>query len=118
MEAKVIINNVDFSPWIAEDGIEYSDISRQGREVTVLNGTLYKSEILKKGLDVSLVELRDSTLATLQNAITSPATVQFTTRDGQLVTRTCYVSDITATAKTVRGGNTYFSGVSFSVEER
>lgn len=118
MEAKLIINNVDFSGWIAEDGLSYSQIVRQGRDVTVLDGTLYRSEIIKWGIDVELVELRGSTLAVLKQAfITSPATVQFTTPAGDTLTRSMYISDQSETAKTVRGGNTYYSGISFALEE-
>ena len=119
MEAKLINNGVDFSPWVAEDGIGYGVEYRQGRDVVVLNGTLYRAQIEKYTLDVSLVELRDNTMVTLKLAmLTNPATVQFTTPSGETLTRSCYLSDPSEGAKTVKGGNTYYSGVSFTVEER
>ena len=118
MEAKLIINNVDFSGWIVEDGLSYSEIYRQGRDVTVLDGTLYRSQIKKCGIDVELVEMRSSTLAVLKQAlIMSPATVQFTAPTGDTLTRSMYISDQSEGVKTVRGGNTYYSGISFALEE-
>lgn len=118
MEAKLIINNVDFSGWIVEDGLSYSEIYRQGRDVTVLDGTLYRSQIKKYGIDVDLVEMRSSTLAVLKQAlIQSPATVQFTAPTGDTLTRSMYISDQSEGVKTVRGGNTYYSGISFALEE-
>lgn len=119
MEANVIINNVDFSPWIAEGGITYKEIYRQGRDIVALDGTLYRSQIKKRGMDISLVELRDNTLAILKQAlVTSPATVTFRWSTGESLTRTMYISDQSEEAKTVRGGNTYYSGISFSLEEK
>ena len=119
MEAKLIINGTDFSPWVAEDGIKYGATYRQSRDVVVLSGTLYRAQIEKYTLSVSLVELRDNTMATLKAAmLTNPATVQFTTPSGETLTRTCYLSDPSEGARTVKGGNTYYSGVGFTVEER
>lgn len=119
METKLIINGTDFSPWVKEDGIKYGATYRQSRDVVVLSGTLYRAQIEKYTLSVSLVELRDNTMATLKAAmLTNPATVQFTTPSGETLTRSCYLSDPSEGAKTVKGGNTYYSGVSFAVEER
>ena len=118
MQAKLTINGVDFAKWCKEDGITQSDIVRQGRSVVVLDGTEYRGEIHKRGLQVSLVEVRDQTLRTLLAALTSPAEVAYTDMTGEDRQRVFYVSSPTATAKTVRGGNTYYSGVSFSLEER
>ena len=67
--------------------------------------------------EVQLVELRDNTLATLTAALSSPATVLFTDNQGNDLSRTMYVTGPTEPAKTVRGGNTYYSGVSFTLEE-
>lgn len=118
MEVKVIINNVDFSPWIVEDGLNFSDIYRQSRDVTVLNGTLFRAQVKKLKIGISLVELRDNTLFTLEAALTSPATVQYSLTNGQTVTKTFYVSGYSRGVKTVKGGNTYYSGVSFELEEK
>ena len=59
MEAKLIINSVDFSPWVAENGIKYGEVYRNSRSVVTLDGTLYQTQVTKHSLDVALVELRD-----------------------------------------------------------
>lgn len=119
MEAKLIINNVDFSPWIIEGGLQHSKTYRQARDVVTLDGTLYRAQVVKRTIGVSLVEMRGTTLATLKAALVNPATVQFTDPDtGNLLTAVFYVSDPSEEAKTVTGGNTYYSGASFTLEER
>ena len=117
MQLKLTINGVDFTPWVAEGGMTYSPLVRQSRSIVVLNGTEYRTNVQKDGWTVHLIEVRDSTLSTLSAAITSPATVIFTDRAGTDVTRTMYVTGPTYTAKAVRGGNTYYSGVSLTLEE-
>ena len=117
MQIKLTINGVDFAPWVAENGLTRSPLVRQSRSIVVLNGTEYRTNIQKDGWTVQLIEVRDSTLSTLSAAITSPATVIFTDRTGTDVTRTMYVTGPTYTAKAVRGGNTYYSGVSLTLEE-
>lgn len=117
MQIKLTINGVDFAPWVAEGGMTYSPIVRQSRSIVVLNGTEYRMNVQKDGWTVQLVELRDNTLTTLSAAITSPSTVIFTDRAGIDVTRTMYVTGPTYTAKTVRGGHTYYSGASLTLEE-
>lgn len=117
MEFALTINNLDFHPWVAEDGIQLATVQRQGRDVVVLNGTLYSSSIDKLEISVSLVELRDNTLTLLRTALTNPSTVSIT-MDGQTISRVFYIRDYSAGVKTVRGGNTYYSGVGFKLEER
>lgn len=119
MRAILIINNVDFTPWLRAGGLQQTEIVRRGRSVVALDGTEYRSEILKRGISVSLVELRDVTWYRLQDALkTRPATVRYIDdRLGETV-RQFYVGGPTAAAKTVRGGHTYFSGGAFSLEEK
>lgn len=118
MEAKLIINGVDFIPWCKRGGVQQSDVKRQSRTVTTLDGTLRQTETLKRSVRVELVELRDATLKRLAEALTSPATVEYTDKRLGDVTKLFYVSGPDATEKTIQGGNTYWSGVSFSLEER
>ena len=114
MRAILIINNVDFTPWLRSGGLHQTEIVRGGG-----GGTEYRSEIIKRGISVSLVELRDVTWYRLQDALkTRPATVRYIDdRLGETV-RQFYVGGPTAAAKTVRGGHTYFSGGAFSLEEK
>ena len=119
MEAILIINGVDFTPWLRSGGLQQAEIVRRGRSVAALDGTEYRAEIVKRGISVSLVELRDGTWSRLVEALSvRPADVRYIDdRYGETV-RLFYVSGPTAVAKTVRGGHTYFSGGSFELEEK
>jgi len=68
MEAKLVINGVDFAPRGKSGGIQQQYAIRRSREVVATDGTIYRREIKKRHLSVSLVELRDSTLRRLAGA--------------------------------------------------
>ncbi len=118
MQIKMNINGVDFARWAVEGGITQTPIYRQSRSVTVLNGTLYKAEVEKRGIIIQLVELRDSTMKTLLNALTPLSTVEYT--DNKFGDRTAkfYVTVSNTSAKKVIGGNTYYNGISIELEEK
>ena len=120
MQQKLVINNQDFSRYLKADGLTFGETYRQSRDVVVLDGTLYKARITRMVIDVSLVELRDNTLAMLSSALqsVSPASVQYTDAGGVSRTALFYASDLSYSAKTVCGGNTYYSGAGFSLEEK
>lgn len=119
MQAILIINGTDFTPYLSAGGLEQTEIIRQGRSVVALDGTEYRSETVKRGISVGLVELRDDTWRRLQEALrVRPATVRYL--DDRLgdVTKRFYVTGPAAAAQTVRGGHTYFTGGSFTLEEK
>ena len=119
MRAILIINGIDFSPYLSAEGLIQTEIVRQGREVVDLNGTSYRSEIIKRGISAELIDLRDDVWYKLTAALRErPAQVRYIDdRLGEVV-KTFYVSVPTAAAKTVRGGHTWFSGGSFELEEK
>lgn len=119
MEAYLIINGVDFSPYLLSEGLRQTEVLRQGREVVGLDGVSHRSEIRKRGISVELTELRDDTWYRLLEALRDrPVEARYA--DDRLgdVTKLFYVSGPSAAAKTVRGGRTYFSGGSFELEEK
>ena len=118
MQVRLSINGVEITPWLSEGGYVLAPLLRQSRSIITLGGTEYRTEVVKHSLSVTLVELRDTTLQTIRSAISSPATVLFTDEEGRELTRTMYSSGLKAAAKTMRGGHTYFSGVSMTLEER
>lgn len=119
MQAKLIINGVDFAAWAVEEGIEQGTIMRQERSVVTLDGTNYAAWIEKRELTFEAVELRDNTLATLVAALSpNPATVTYTDITKGDRTATFYIIEVGATDKIVVGGNTYYSGFGFTLEER
>ena len=116
MEYKIIINGFDLSPYLLAGGVSEKPIVRQSREIVTMDGTLHRAEIRKQGWSVQLVTLRDQTYQTIKNKAVSPATVAITKPDGSTDSRTYYVTEPAGSIKTVRGGNTYYSGVSFELE--
>lgn len=119
MRAILIINGVDFSPWLRSEGLIQTETVRRGRRIVDLNGTEHHDEIIKRSISASLVELKDTTWYRLVDALnTRPATVRYIDDRYGDTTRLFYVSAPTAAAKTVRGGHTYFTGGSFELEEK
>lgn len=118
MQAALTVNGYDFARWAQAEGIQQYDILRQSREVVALDGTAYRAQVRKAGLRVALTEVRDVTLAAMTAALAvSPAAVTFTGRNGAEQTRRFYVTGPEAAEKIVRGGITYWSGVTFTLEE-
>ena len=119
MQAILIINGVDFTPWLLAGGLQQTEVPRLSRSVVTLDGVSHKQEIIKRGIAVSLVELRDNTWYRLQAALrTRPAQVRYIDDALGDTTRLFYAGGLTAAAKTVRGGHTYFQGGSFTLEEK
>ena len=118
MEGKWIINGFDISPYLAEGGVSYGANVRQGRDIVVLSGTLHRKEVRKRTLSFQLVTLRDSTWAKLQQALNGQGLLDYPEKNGLQTQKTFYFSEPQYTSKTVRGGNTFYSGVSFEAEER
>lgn len=119
MEAILIVNDVDFTPYLCSGGLQQTEVVRQGRGMVDLNGTAHRTEIVKRGISVGLVEVRDKTWYQLVDALqTRPATVRYIDDLLGDVAKLFYITGPTASAKTVRGGHTYFSGGSFGLEEK
>jgi hypothetical protein len=129
MRPTLVINGVDFKDWIEEDGIKYSTVDRVKRSVVTLGGTDYRKTIEKDKLDITLLDMPDSLivdgneigLQAVEAALNlaRPAIVNYTTKKG--VSRTgiaFYQSSISPTAHKVIGDTTYFTGISFTLEER
>lgn len=119
MEAKLIINGTDFSPWLLAGGLQQEEVERLGRSVVTLDGVSHRQSTIKRMISASLVELRDTTWYRLLSALqTRPAAVRYIDDHLGDTTRLFYISGPTAAAKTVRGGHTYFQGASFTLEEK
>ena len=99
--------------------MQQTDIVRRSRSVTTMDGTLHLHQTIKRGISVSLLEVRHETLMTIAQALTSPATVDYTDKTtGDRTGVVFYVSGPEATEKVIRGGNTYWSVVTFALEEK
>lgn len=119
MRAKLIINGVDFSPWILEEGLEQYEIPRQERSVVALDGVDYRTSVVKRGMNVSLTRMKDETWYRLLGALKArPAVVEYVDDALGNMQKLFYVSAPTATTRLVRGNTTYFGGGSFTLEEK
>lgn len=117
MQAKAIINGYDIGRWAKQEGIQQRPIVRLGRSIVTLDGTLKKTEIIKRGVTISLMEIRDNTLREIVAAISSPAEFFYTDRVKGDRKAQFYVTMPDSTIKTVRGGNTYWNGITIELEE-
>ena len=118
MEGKWIINGFDISPYLAEGGVSYGANVRQGRDIVALSGTLHRKEVRKRVISFQLVTMSDMAFAVLQEALSRQGTMEYPEKDGSHTAKTFYFSEPQYAAKTVRGGNTFYSGISFEAEER
>lgn len=118
MQTALKINGVDFTPYIMSGGLVQTPILRQSRTVETIGGTLFKTEVEKRGISVQLVEVRDLTLTRLLDAVSQLSSVEYDDIRGYRRTAYFYVSVSNASAKRVVGGNTYYSGVSLEMEEK
>lgn len=119
MRVKLRINGVDFSPWILEEGLEQYEIPRQSRSVVCLDGVEYRTEIIKRGIRVSLTRMRDETWLRMLEALRArPARVEYIDETWGDTSRLFWVSSPQAATRAVRGNTTYFTGGSFTLEER
>lgn len=117
MESKAIFNGIDLAKWAAEDGIIQSTVFRAARSVTTLSGQLYKRNVAKRSVTITLVEVRDSTLRRIAEAIVPQGTFEYTDRDVGDRSAEFYANISTATQRTVRGGITYWRGIRIELEE-
>lgn len=118
MLAKLEINGVDFSGLVAREGIKQSEVSRQAKTIVTLNGIEHRKSITKRRLDVAMVEMRESRLIELTDALTQPCVVTYLDNRMGETTKTFWVEGMTNVQKVVEGRVTYISGVSFSLVER
>lgn len=118
MQGKWSIEGFDLSPWLIEGGVSYSQDARQSREVVTLAGTLHRKEVRKRRLSLSLVTMSDGTLRQLMEHIPQRGSMEYLDANGQQSTRTFYFTAPQYSAKTVRGGVTYYSGLTLEAEER
>lgn len=121
MRVVLSINDVDFTPWIAENGIRYSSINRLTRSVITLDGTKHQKSVEKNKLDIAMLDIPDEELAQIEEALlcANPALVDYTDKRGVLYTGVpFYTTAPEATAERVIGSTTYFGNVTFSMEEK
>lgn len=119
MIAKLIINGVDFIPFLREGGVEQYPIVRQRVQVVYLGGKLVERSVEKRGMNLAMLKLRDSHKDTVMAALkeATVATVEYTDQDLGERTSRFYVRDAKSTIERIEGGNTYWSNITATLEE-
>ena len=115
---KHIINGVDFTPYIKENGVQQSDAIRNERRVVTLDGVLFMDSVAKRRITVQLLELRDDTLKNLFSTLSGLVSVEYTDCAMGDTTKNFYVTARSVGVRTVKGGNTYWRNASFTMEEK
>lgn len=130
MTCSLIINGKDFTKYLKEDGISFGKTMRVTKTLTVMDGTLYKKEIEKRVIEVSLFDdLYDSITingetdgftALCSYLKTNPATVSYTDfENGTTITnKLFYINDLKYSITKTMGGVTVINGATFSLEEK
>ena len=121
MRVQLIVNGFDMGPYIQSDGLTESPIERIKKSVVVMDGTEYRTTIEKIKIDVKLLDMPDNELRPIENAIALhyPAIVTYTSKKGRTYSSVpFYPTTPTANAKKVLGDTTYWSGISFTLEEK
>lgn len=118
-----MINNHDYTEYIAEDGLKPSrnDLDKDGSGRNILNGLMYRTRIATKlKYSVSFLRLTADLLQQLEADMDSPF-IQVTLLEGRSnrqVTRTYYTSTINEGVQRSIDGVTYYDGVAFDITER
>lgn len=121
MRTQLIVNGFDMGPYIKSEGLTISPIERIRKSVVVLDGTDHRTIIEKVKIDIELLDMPDNELTLVVNAIAlhSPAIVTYTDKNGRTYSSVpFYATTPTVKAKRVLGNSTYWSGISFALEEK
>lgn len=119
MRINLIADGLDLIPFLAEGGIVQIDVERQNVQVTTLDGKLWKRSKRVRGFELSCRTMRDSFFQKISAALApDQVSLTYTDRDtGTDRTALFYVGERTAGVKQIRGGNTYWQGVRYYLEE-
>lgn len=119
MIASFKVNGFDVVPFLAEDGIEHSEVYRQEASMEALDGTLYHTSVVKHSLSLSFLEMRDERWRSLTDALlTRPVTVEYTDESMTVRRAEFVVRSLSFTTHRIAGGITWYQGGSLQLEER
>lgn len=119
-KAVLVINDVDFVVWLPENGLNYTTVERVMRSVVFTNGKQLRKAVNKQKIDVALFDMDDSELFKVENALMhQPCVVSYTDKKGIIHTgEYFYATPVSARVSKVVGNTTYWTGISFSLEEQ
>ena len=119
----LIINGVDFSEYLTEDGLEWTrnDLEASGAGRTTMDGLMHRSRIaVKVKLQVTCMPLMERDVQRLLHAIYPPmVSVTYIDPMEGMVTRTMYTNNVPLHLKKVeKDGRTYWNGLKFPLIEQ
>lgn len=117
MKTVLTINDLDFLPFLAEDGIQYNQENRLERSVITLNGRLHKKERRAFTITVNCLAVTDTALSMMLGALSvSPAQVSFVERETQSIwSGLCYVGGISYTESQMMDHGTVIKELTFTL---
>lgn len=118
MKAKLIINGVDISGYLAEGGIAQSPIYRQENSIVTMDGIEHRSNIQKVQLDVEFARMRAESAYSIAGIITQPSNVTYLDLDGSEKTKAMWVEGPEMTQEKYESGITWVEGGSMTLVER
>ena len=120
MPGEYVINNMDFSPVIAPDGVRQLYIERRARSVVTMNGAKRSWSVPKRVLEFDLVAMTFERFRTYRNALgflNGEVSVQYPDTDQGVVTKQFYFQDPGETFRSRTNRNVYLDKISFRLEE-
>ena len=120
MKTVLTINDLDFLPFLAEDGIQYNQENRLERSVITLNGRLHKKEKRSFSMSVTCLAVTDEALSMMLGALSvSPAQVLFVERETQSIwSGLYYVDGISYTESQMMDHGTVIKELTFTLTPR
>lgn len=122
MRQSIKIGTTEIGHLVKENGISVTEILRSQKEITTLNGTLYRKGKTKHQINISFLDLYDKDYRTLMNNLSVGTNATQVTianmKTGTNLTGLYYVTDNGYTAKKSIGDLTYVTNASIILEER
>ena len=118
MQATLAGNGVDFTAYVAFDGVEQGFVERQSRSVVTLDGVKHQRVIKKRTLSVTLRDMEDAQLRALLGGMPHLAAWSYLDEDSGARTADFYLTGPTVRQKIARDGKTLCAGITFTLEEQ
>lgn len=117
-QATLSRGSTDFSPFVAPDGVEQTWAERAAVSVVTMNGTMRKTSVRKRVLNVKLRDMWHEDLIALFSGVSQLDTWSYLDAESGAQTKYFYLSGPTVGQKLARNSRTLCSGISFTLEEK
>lgn len=117
-QATLVGNGINFSPYVAFDGVKQGYTERLSRSVVTLDGTKIKAAKKKRTISVELHDMYHEDLVALFGNFPELALWSYLDADKGSRTAYFYLTGPNVSQKKARDGKTLCSGISFTLEEK